>query len=43
MYLCITNRALSSGDFMNKIKELADRPEIEKIILREKDLTPDEY
>ncbi|MHA9739787.1 thiamine phosphate synthase [Robinsoniella peoriensis] len=43
MYLCITNRALSSGDFMNKIMELADRPEIEKIILREKDLTPDEY
>lgn len=43
MYLCITNRTLCTGDFLNKIRELAKRQEIEKIILREKDLEPGEY
>lgn len=43
MYLCITNRKLCSGDFLTKIRELADRQEIEKMILREKDLSSDDY
>ena len=43
MYLCITNRTLCTGNFLDKIKELAECQEIEKIILREKDLAPSEY
>ena len=43
MYLCITNRKLCTGNFLTKIRELADRQEIEKIVLREKDLSSDDY
>lgn len=43
MYLCITNRKLCTGNFLTKIRELADRQEIEKIVLREKDLSSDYY
>lgn len=43
MYLCITNRKLCTEDFLTKIEKLAQRQEIEKIILREKDLAAGEY
>lgn len=43
MYLCITNRKLCQDDFMERIRELGYRRDIEKIILREKDLSTAEY
>lgn len=43
MYICITNRHLCQADFLEKIDLLAKKEEIEKIILREKDLSLSDY
>ena len=40
--ICITNRHLVDGDFLEKINEIA-HSDIDAIILREKDLTENEY
>ncbi len=40
--ICITNRHLCHGDFFKKIEQLASNG-ADKIILREKDLSEDEY
>lgn len=40
--ICITNRHLCHGDFFKKIEQLASN-RADKIILREKDLSEDEY
>lgn len=42
-YLCMTNRHLCEKNLTEKIRELAGNPEIEKIILREKDMKAAEY
>lgn len=41
--ICITNRHLCREDFLERIRSLAGIPEIEKIILREKDMAQEEY
>jgi thiamine-phosphate pyrophosphorylase len=41
--ICVTNRSLCSGDFLEKIREIAVGKKASKIILREKDLSEDEY
>ena len=40
--ICVTNRKLVRGDFLERLKELA-RQRPAGILLREKDLTPEEY
>ncbi len=40
--ICITNRNLCKGDFLEKIREVASKKP-KAIILREKDLTEEEY
>lgn len=40
--ICVTNRALCRGDFLERIKAIADSSPA-AIILREKDLTEEEY
>jgi thiamine-phosphate pyrophosphorylase len=42
MIICITNRLLCYGDFLKRIKEIA-KATLHAIILRENDLSPDEY
>lgn len=41
-WIAVTNRKLCEGDFLEQIRLLADSG-VHKIILREKDLSPDEY
>lgn len=41
MIICVTNRHLCGGDFLEQIKRVCQRAEI--IILREKDLSEEEY
>lgn len=43
MYLCITNRKLCNEPLPQRIKKLNACQEVEKIILREKDLSEQEY
>lgn len=43
MFLCITNRKLCREELLSRLPKLAACNEIEKIILREKDLTLQEY
>lgn len=43
MYLCITNRHLCRESLPQRLKRLSRQPEIKKIILREKDLSENEY
>lgn len=43
MQICITNRHLAEGNFLERLKLLAGRKDIGKIILREKDLDEKEY
>lgn len=40
--ICVTNRKLVRGDFLERLKEIA-RQRPAGILLREKDLTPEEY
>jgi thiamine-phosphate diphosphorylase len=40
--ICITNRHIVAGDFLENIKKIA-RSDVDMIILREKDLTENEY
>ena len=40
--ICITNRTLCEGDFEQRIRMIAESP-VSMLILREKDLSPDEY
>lgn len=40
--ICITNRSLCKGDFLGQIEKIA-KAHPKAIVLREKDLTPDEY
>lgn len=41
--ICVTNRKLCSGSFYEKLKQIADKKEVDAILLREKDLSEDEY
>lgn len=41
--ICITNRHLCGEDFLQRIHSLAGIPEIERIILREKDMAQEDY
>jgi thiamine-phosphate pyrophosphorylase len=41
--ICVTNRHLCDGDFLDKIKTIAYEKRASKIILREKDLGEEEY
>ncbi len=41
--ICITNRKLCKDNFIERLKSLSHRNDIEYFILREKDLTLDEY
>lgn len=41
--ICVTNRKLCRGDFYEKLKQIADKKEADAILLREKDLTEEEY
>lgn len=43
MYLCVTNRKQCNTDFLEKIEALCHEKDIDKIILREKDLTEETY
>ena len=40
--ICVTNRKLVRGDFLERLKEIA-RQRPAGILLREEDLTPEEY
>lgn len=41
--ICVTNRKLCEGDFFERIKRIGEDGEAEALILREKDLSEEEY
>lgn len=41
--LCVTNRKLCQGDFYERIWQIAQKREVDAILLREKDLSQSEY
>lgn len=41
--ICVTNRHLCEGDFLNQIEKICREKSADAIILREKDLTENEY
>lgn len=41
--ICVTNRRICEGDFVKKLYKLSEDENVSKIILREKDLTDEEY
>ena len=41
--ICITNRHLVQGDFLDRIRQIAAKKQVDAIILREKDLSEEDY